>query len=189
MHSETSDAANRSVIMEIVKRVAIGLFIALILFVVVGLSLPKETVVQRSVIINAPIGAVFNNINNLKNHETWDPWQAEDKTMKIMYGTVTEGTGASYGWTSGMGDGTLTITESVTNRSIKVELDFKDRRTMRGRWDFTPMGQGVLVSEKAVNKAGACICARYIYLVTDAEIGRHFTKGLKMLKEVSEQAR
>ena len=175
--------------MEILKRFAIGLLIAFVLFVIVGLSLPKETVVERSVIINAPIGVVFNNVNNLKNHEKWDPWQAADRTMKITYGTVTEGTGASYSWTSEMGDGTQTITESVTNRSIKVELDFKKQRTMRGWWHFTPMGQGVRVSERVANKAGACLCARYINLFIDAEIGRYFTRGLKKLKEVSEQAK
>jgi ribosome-associated toxin RatA of RatAB toxin-antitoxin module len=173
--------------MEILKRVAIGLLIASVLFIIIGLSLPKKTVVERSVIINAPVALVFGNVNNLKNHEKWDPWQAEDKTMKITYGTVTEGTGASYRWTSEMGDGTQTITESVTNRSVKVELDFKDRRTMRGRWNFTPMGQGMLVSEKVVNRAGACFCSRYINLFTDAGIGRCFTKGLKKLKEVSEK--
>ncbi len=173
--------------MEVLKRIAIGLFIALALFVIVGISLPKETVVQRTVVIDAPIAVVFNNVNNLKNHEKWDPWQAEDKTMKIEYGTVTEGTGASYGWSGGMGEGTLTITESVTNRSIKVELDVKNRGAVRGLWNFTPMAQGVLVSEKIVNKAGACFCSRYIYLVSDAEIGRNIAKGLKKLKEVSEE--
>jgi len=173
--------------MEILKRIAIGLFIALVLFVIIGLSLPRETVVQRSAVINAPIAVVFGNINNLKNHEKWDPRQAEDKTMKITYGTVTEGTGASYGWTSERGDGTLTITESVTNRSIRVEIDFTNGGAERGRWNFVQTGQGVLVSEKMVNKAGACFCSRYTNLVSDAEIGRHFATGLKNLKEVSEK--
>jgi hypothetical protein len=173
--------------MEVLKRIAVGLCIASVLFFIVGLSLPKETVVQRSVIINAPMAVVFSNVNDLKNHGKWDPRQAEDKTMKIEYGSVSEGTGASYGWTSEKGDGTLTITESVTNRSIKADLDFKNRGTMRGRWDFTPMGQGVLVSEKIVHKAGACFCSRYINLVADAEIGRRLSSGLRKLKEVSEK--
>jgi ribosome-associated toxin RatA of RatAB toxin-antitoxin module len=175
--------------MEILKQIAIGLLIAVVLFIIIGLSLPKETVVERSIIINAPVGAVFNMVNNLKNHEKWDPWQAADKTMKITYGTVTEGTGASYGWTSEMVDGTQTITESVTNRSIKVELDLKKQKTMRGWWNFTAGDKGVLVTKKIVNKAGTCFWSRYINLLTDAEIGRYFSKGLKKLKEVSEQAK
>jgi hypothetical protein len=88
-----------------------------------------------------------------------------------------------------MGDGTQTITESVTNRSIKVELDFKKQGTMRGWWNFTAKDKGALVSKKVVNKAGACFCSRYLNLLTDAEIGNYFTKGLKKLKEVSEQAK
>jgi hypothetical protein len=61
--------------MEILKRVAIGLLIASVLFIIIGLSLPKKTVVERSVIINAPVALVFGNVNNLKNHEKWDPWR------------------------------------------------------------------------------------------------------------------
>jgi hypothetical protein len=172
--------------METLKKIAIGLLIVAVLFVIIGVSLPKETVVQRSIIINAPLNVVFNNVNNLKNHEKWDPWQATDKTMKIAYGSVTEGTGASYSWTSEMGDGTQTITESMTNKSIKIELDFKKQGTMRGWWTFTEGGKGVLVAEGFVNKSGACFCSRYINLFMDAEIGRYFSKGLKKLKEVSE---
>jgi hypothetical protein len=175
--------------METLKKAAIGLLIVAVLFVIIGLSLPIETVVQRSIIINAPLNVVFNNVNNLKNHEKWDPWQAADKTMKITYGTVTEGTGASYGWTSEMGDGIQTITESITNKSIKIELDFKKQETMRGWWTFTERDKGVLVTEGFVNKSGTCFCTRYINLFFDAEIGKYFSKGLKKLKEVSEQAK
>lgn len=175
--------------MGILKKVAIGLLILAVLFVIIGLSLPKETVVKRSIIINAPLDVVFKNVNNLKNHEKWDPWQATDKTMKITYGAVTEGTGASYSWTSESGEGTHTITESMTNKSIKVELDFKKQRTMRGWWTFTGKDKGVLVAEGFVNKSGKCFCSRYINLFIDAEIGTYYSKGLKKLKEVSEQAR
>ena len=52
--------------METLKKAAIGLLIVAVLFVIIGLSLPKETVVQRSIIINAPLNVVFNNVNNLK---------------------------------------------------------------------------------------------------------------------------
>jgi hypothetical protein len=171
--------------MQIVKRILIGVGVLAVLFVIIGLSLPKETTVERSIIINAPVGTVFNSINDLKNHEKWDPWQMSDKTMKITYGAVTAGTGASSSWTSEKsGEGVQTITESMTDKSVKLDLDFKKHGTGKAWFKLEATDKGVKVTEGYLNISGKCFCSRYKNLFMDPYIGSQYTKGLKKLKEV-----
>ena len=173
--------------MKIVKWIVIFLLVLAVLFVIIGLSLPDRGAVERSVLIKAPVAVVFENVNDLRNHEKWDPWQASDKTMKITYGPVTAGKGASYSWTSVEGTGIQTITESVPNSLVKTELNFTDMgSTATGWFSFAEAEGGVRVTEGFMTAPHRCFCGRYLDLFIYPEIGKQFVKGLNKLKEVSE---
>ena len=174
--------------MKIVKWIVIIMLVLAVLFVIIGISLPDRGVIERSVLIKAPVAVVFENVNNLRNHEKWDPWQAADKTMKITYGPVTSGRGASYSWTSvDSGTGTQTITESVPNSLVKTELNFTDMgSTATGWFSFAEAGGSVRVTEGFMSAPHKCFCGRYLDLLINPEIGKYFVKGLDRLKEVSE---
>jgi hypothetical protein len=173
--------------MKIVKKIIVGLIVFAVLILIIGLSLPKETSIKRSIFIEAPAAAVFENVNNLKNQEKWDPWLAADKTMKLAYGPVAAGKGASASWTGTSGEGSQTITESVPPSSIKVDLDFKKKGKGKGWWSFQEKGKGVVVTSGFTSIAGNCLVAKYINLFLDPIVGPTMAKGLKKLKEVSEK--
>lgn len=177
--------------MKIVKWIGITLVVLAVLFVIIGISLPDRGAVERSVLIKAPVAVVFENVNNLRNHEKWDPWQASDKTMKVAYGPVAAGKGASYSWTSvDSGTGTQTITESVPNSLVKTELNFTDMgSTATGWFSFAEAEGGVRVTEGFMSAPHRCFCGRYMDLLIYPEIEKHFVSGLNKLKEVSEAGR
>jgi len=167
----------------------IGLAIAgiILLLVIVGLFLPSEYALERSITIQAPIDAVFAQVNDLRNWEKWGPWQEEDPTTKITYGDSTIGVGASYSWTSEKsGDGSLVIVESVQNQSITTDLDFGTEGKAQGHWTFEQTDDGVRVTWGMHGDSGYNLIGRYFGMMMDTMVGPYFDKGLANMKEIAE---
>ena len=59
--------------MKTLKIVAIVLVTLVVVFVLVGLWLPKEFKIERTVRVQAPVELVFDQVNDLKNWEQWSP--------------------------------------------------------------------------------------------------------------------
>jgi ribosome-associated toxin RatA of RatAB toxin-antitoxin module len=171
--------------MRIVKKIVLGLIILIAVFMGIGLLLPSGYKVERSTVINAPAEVVFDQVNDLKKNEAWSPWK--DPTMRITYGPVTAGKGASSSWTSkDMGSGTQTIEESVPQSSIRTHLDFGDMGQAKAHWSFVPEGEGVKVTQGMSGDQGMNPVKRWFGLMMDNMIGPYFEKGLASLKQVSE---
>lgn len=172
-------------VLKIAGGTLIGLLVILLL---VGLFLPKEFSLQRSTVIDAPAAVVFEQVNNLEKNQAWMPWNKLDPTMKVTFGDVTVGEGASYSWTSDKsGDGTLTIKESVPNERIVNDLDFGEGGPSEGRWTFEETGGGTKVTWAMVGAADGII-DRYFGLMVEKMAGPAFEQGLADLKKVSEEA-
>ena len=172
--------------MKIVKNIVLGLIILVAVLAIIGLvALPKVSNVERSLVINAPAEVIFDQVNDLKKADVWSPWK--DPTMKITFGPVTEGKGATTSWESEqMGKGTQTIEESVPASSIKIGLDFGSMGSAKALWAFTPEGDGVKVTETMVSDAGMNPIKRWMSLMSDKMVGPYFDKGLASLKQISE---
>lgn len=171
--------------MKILKNIVIVIFALIAVLALVGLLLPGTTKVERSVVIQAPAEVIFDQVNDLKKNEAWTPWK--DPTMKITYGPVTEGKGATSSWASeNMGNGTMTIVESVPSTSIALDLDFGSMGGAKAFWAFAPEGEGVKVTETMTSEAGMNPVMRWMGLMSDKLIGPYYEKGLASLKTVSE---
>jgi hypothetical protein len=171
--------------MKIVKRIVLGLLILIVVLVGVGLLLPRNYRVERSVVIQAPVDIVFDQVNDLKKNEAWSPWK--DPAMTITYSPVTAGVGATSSWESQkMGNGAQTIEESIPNQSIRTLLDFKEMGTANAHWTFASEGEGVKVTQAMTGDQGMNPVKRYFGLMMDKMVGTQFEKGLASLKQVSE---
>lgn len=171
--------------MKIIKNIVIGLIILIAVLAAVGMLLPKEYKVERSVTIAAPIDLVFDQVNDLKKNEAWTPWK--DPTMTVTYSEPSAGKGASSSWKSkDMGNGTMTIVESVPNSAINIDLDFGGMGGAKADWTFAQEGENVKVTEIMTGDQGMNPVKRYMGLMMDKMIGPYFEKGLASLKEVSE---
>lgn len=122
----------------------LGIIAALILiFVIVGMFLPREITVARSIEIDAPPADIFPHFNNLSKTVAWSPWLHHDPDAKLTFNEITEGKGAVMEWASdhrNVGSGAMEITSSTADKAIEVALDFGDMGGGTASWDLEPMG-------------------------------------------------
>lgn len=175
--------------------IIIGAVIALIL--IVAAVLPSTAHVERTITINAPVELVFDQVNDLTKNFNWSPWDDYDPEMKVEWGEIKSGLGASYSWTgnSDVGSGTMTITESVENQLVKNALDFGDMGKGTATFTFASGPEEKDEKGNITNKTDVVWSmeselgwpiGRYFGLFMDGMVGPDFEKGLNSLKEVAE---
>jgi len=157
------------------------------LFLIVGLFAPSDFHVERYTTMDAPRNAVFAKINDVKTWEEWGPWMV-DPTIKIEYGDVTVGEGATYSWTSEeMGNGAFKMVESVPSEKITSELDFGAGDPMNGHWKFEDAdGGGTKVSWGMSGKMPYPFNALSL-IMGNSEAEQMFDQGLANIKEICEK--
>jgi hypothetical protein len=98
------------------------IFVLAILFT--GMILPHKDKIEFSKEGNFNTVCVLEQINDLNKWGNWSVWHKMDPNMKIVYGDITMGKGASYSWegNSKLGKGNLVITES-DSKSVDIEID------------------------------------------------------------------
>jgi effector-binding domain-containing protein len=170
------------------KKLILGLLGLVVLLVLVGFLLPGKTEVSRSLTVNAPAEYSFEEVNVLPNWQKWSYWNSLDPTMKVTYGEKVAGEGSSYAWTSkDMGDGKLTITESIPNTSIKADLDFMENGTAKAWYTFEPEGEGTKVTMGFNTEYGMNPMMRWIgFVMMKSEMNKAFDYNLNKIKELAE---
>lgn len=158
------------------------------LLAIVGFFLPATSKVDRTITINAPVSAVFDEVNDLENWKHWSYWQSLDPEMKMTFGEKTVGEGASYAWDGPeTGKGKLIITESTPDKSIKTELHFAEMGAGIGTYEFIPNGEATTLNESFRYDHGANVLMRWMgKIFMEGEVGRAFDMELAKLKEIAE---
>ncbi len=102
-----------------------AVIVAILLFVIIA-GRPDEFTVIRSVKISAPPEKVFPHVNELKKWDAWSPWAKIDPNCKMTYAGPPAGVDASYSWAGNnkVGEGRLTVTESLPSNLIRLRLEF-----------------------------------------------------------------
>lgn len=171
------------------KKILLALLGVIVLLIIVGFFLPGSIEVTRSIVVNAPPQASFDEVNNLDRWQNWSYWNTIDPEMKVTYGSSTSGVGAWYSWDGPeVGKGKLTITESVPVTSIKADLDFTDQGTARSWYTFEPEGNGTKVTMGFASEFGYNPFMRWIgVLVFESEMNKAFDYSLAKIKEIVEK--
>lgn len=181
--------------MSLIKRILWAIAALLLLLVLVSFFLPGTVHIERSKVIKAPPATVFSLVNNLRTYDDWMPWNRKDPNMRQTFGDKDAGMGASYSWTSQdkqVGNGTLTITESVPDQKVTTALDFGDMGTSLGGWLLTPVDSGTRVvwymdSKMTGKNPFYSVVGKYMGLFMDKMVGPDFEQGLDSLKSLSER--
>lgn len=174
------------------KKIFTGLVAAIVAFAVIVATRPADYTVARSTTIAAPQEVVFDQVNELKKWEAWNPWGKLDPNMKLTYEGPASGVGASYSWAgnSQVGEGRLTITESRPNELIRFKLEFF--KPMAGvsttEFSFKPQLDNTEVTWTMTGKNNFIGKAMCLFMSMDKMIGGQFESGLADLKTVSETA-
>src|SRR5215510_5643473 len=156
--------------------------VLVIAFMVIVALQPKTFRVQRSATISAPPPAVFSQVNDLHNWETWSPWAKLDPTMKTTYEGSASGKGAISSWsgTKKVGEGRMTIVESRPHDLIRIKLEFfrPFKATSTAEFTFKPEGGQTVVTWSMFGENNFLAKAFHMFMNCDKMIGGDFEKGL-----------
>jgi effector-binding domain-containing protein len=169
------------------KKIVIVVVSLILLLIVASLFMPRNSYVERSLVIKAPSEVVFNQVNTLKNWEKWSPWHRLDPQMQITYSGPEAGAGSAYSWKStkkNVGNGKLTINSSNTD-SILSTIEFEGKGNSDGGFRFKKEGNDTRVTWFMKFDMGWSPIAKIFGLMMDKMIGPDFEKGLNTLDSVS----
>lgn len=97
------------------------------LLLIIPLFISKDLNYQKSILIDAPIEKVWQNVSSLTAMDAWSPWNEKDPDMKRTL-TGTDGEpGAKQSWVSDskeVGEGSQTIVALDEPNKIDTKLEF-----------------------------------------------------------------
>jgi hypothetical protein len=171
--------------MKLLKRV-LGVILAIILILlIVSFFLPEDVHVERTGYVNADVEIVFEHINDLRKWQEWSPWYEKDPDMHIEYFGPETGTDSGYEWRSEIvGNGKLTITESVPYQLVTAKLDFMEHGTGSSSFILEESGKGTNVTWTMDTNMGSNPIAKYFGLMMDTLLGRDYEEGLENLAKL-----
>jgi len=161
-------------------------------FLAYAATRPSAFHVERSATMNASASAIFPFVNVLRRWQAWSPWDRIDPDMKRTYEGADSGVGAAYSWAGdgNIGEGKMTITESVPDERVVMKLEFF--KPMAGvstaRLTFAPEGGGTRVTWSMDGTNGFAAKVFTVFMDMDAMIGGNFEQGLASLKSIVEAA-
>ncbi len=169
------------------KRILVAIVAVLLLAVIVGLLLPRQVRVERSVSINRPASLVYAVVNSFQLFPKWSPWQDLDPNMHQSTEGPRDGVGAKLVWSGNdkVGTGTQLITASNPDHSVMSDLDFGGS-TAKSTVTLTPEGSATRATWTVDMDMGANPIAHYIGLTMDNMLGKDFAGGLAKLKTLVE---
>lgn len=171
-----------------IKKILLGLAIVLVLLVAIAFVLPSKLDVTQSISIQAPASYVFEEVNDLKNWKKWSYWETQDTTIKTTYSEPSAGVGAKSSWTSADGPGSMVITESQPDASVKFDLRFvEEGDAAKGWYTFEEKNNETTVTVGFLMDCGMNPVLRWIaLLMIKPEIEKSFNYQLPKLKEIAE---
>lgn len=172
--------------MKVLKKIGIVLGILLLIFILLGIFMPKDFTVSYTREIDTPANYLYNLAYNLKAANTWNPWLAEDPSTELTYGLKSSGQGASYTWKSDkMGSGYASYTQTIPYKSIEANLYFEGMDTSTYSFVFEPVDEESTQVTWAMNFDMGfptnVFAPLYKYMIK-----RSYKKGLKKLEEIAE---
>ena len=175
--------------MKVLKAVEIVVVVIIILFVVIGMLLPSNAHVERSITIAVPAEQVFPHVLDFRQWHAWSPWAERDPNMKLTPEGPPTGVGAKMIWSSEhekVGSGSQETTDVQPNRLVRTHLDFGDHGEADAFLKLEPSSDGCTVTWGFDSNLGMNPIGRYFGLMFGKMIGPDYEKGLAKLKSVAE---
>ena len=177
------------------KKLLYSIVIIIILFITVGLFLPREVHIERSTSIARPASLIFTLLNGYASFNTWSPWAARDPSAEYTISGPETGAGAHLAWDGDprlTGRGEQEIIESVPNSLIRIRFQFENQGQAISYFTLQQENGSTLVTwgfDTDVTEGQGLfgsIMARYFGLFFDRWIGSDYEQGLSNLKRLAE---
>lgn len=165
------------------------LFIGLVIAVlVIGAIMPSRYNVEKTTLINKPVGEVMSKVGNLNYYANWNPWQQMDpssaKTVTGQPKTIDH----KYSWHGKkIGVGSLTI-RSIDDKHIHFDLEFLKpwKSHANDNWLFENQGEDETKVTWQNSGNLPWPMARIMGPMINKNLNHQFEKGLDNLKKMVE---
>ena len=155
--------------MRIIKWI-LGIVVLLaVVFVVVGMILPREVSIARTIEIDAPASQVFPHVNSMQATQEWSPWLSRDPETKLTYTGPETGVGNTLEWASD-----------------HPQLDFGDMGLAKAEFLLDEAAGKTTVTWTLDTDMGAGPVGRWMGLMMDRWVGGDYEAGLANLKKLVE---
>ena len=173
------------------KKTLIALGSVLVLLVLLGICLPEEYSLERSIVIDAEPSAIHALVGDLERWDEWAPWKEDDPSIVTTFGERTRGVGASQTWIGREGDGELSFTAADPARGIEYDMAFiqgETRMPSHASILYRSLEEGGTEVRWAMEGAmPGPVIGGYFALLLDSMAGPMFVAGLEKLKLVVER--
>ena len=156
-----------------------------IIFLLVGWLLPDSARMERSIVIDAPPGPIFERVDDLRAFNDWAPWSERDPDADYRYEGPERGVGSAVEWTSDhpqVGSGRQEIVESRANEYVRWQLDFEAQGNAESWISLEPVPAGTRVTWGFLTRFGNNLMGRYFGLLLEDMLAPEFDTGLAELK-------
>ena len=164
-------------------------FVFLAIVVVAMLVIGKKYHYEKSIVINAPVEKVWQNVNSMKAVNSWSPFLDYDKNMKQTYSGVSGQVGDTYHWSGNdeAGEGEEKITALEPNKKSSVNIRFIKPFEGNADADVILESQGNATKVTWTFNTEMNYPMNLMKLTMDSQMDKDFGKGLQKLKEISEK--
>lgn len=174
--------------MTIIKNLIIGLAVLVIGLAGIGMLLPSEFRVERSIMIQAPASDIYPHIADLREWRKWGVWFQRDPNMQVEYSGEVGEVGMKSAWQSQQeGSGEMQLLHVVPDQNLRYSLYFPEfDMGSTGEFMLKDKGGTTQVVWADYGDVGNNPMNRYFALFMDDLIGPDFEGGLKNLKGLVE---
>ncbi|HEY2083535.1 MAG TPA: SRPBCC family protein, partial [Verrucomicrobiae bacterium] len=167
------------------KIILIAVAVLVVLLAIIVALRPADFRITRTGRISAPVGVVFDNVNDFHRWAAWSPWAKMDPNAKNTFAGPAAGPGSSMEWAGNnkVGAGRMTILESRPNEAIQIKLEFfrPFKATHLAEFTFKPEGNQTAVTWTMTGKNNFMGKAFTLLMNCDKMIGSQFEQGLANL--------
>jgi uncharacterized protein YndB with AHSA1/START domain len=175
-----------------IKKILIGLVAIIGLMLIVAAFQPADYRVERSLAIAAPPAVLFDQVNDHKKFQKWNPWDKMDPEAKTTYSGAESGVGAVASWAGEkIGEGSSMIIESKPGELVRQRMEWKKPMEGVSTVDFTFKAQGdkTVVTWAMYGKNGFMGKVFSLFMSCEEMCGPEFEKGLTELGVVVTNAK
>lgn len=173
------------------KTIFIVVIVTIAAILLFAATRPDTFQVQRAATIKAPPDKIFAQINDFNRWREWSPWEKKDPAMKRTQGATSSGVGATYAWDGNkdVGQGSMTIVESVAPSRVAINLDFVKPFEAHNRVEFTLESRGDATQVTWTMRGPVPYISKIIHLFFDIDrmVGGDFEAGLAGIKAIAEK--
>jgi effector-binding domain-containing protein len=170
-----------------VQKLLYGIGGVVVLFLIVGLLLPRQShfVVDRA--IGAPPATVFAQLNDFRRVQLWSPAANIDPNAEFQYSGPARGAGASVNWDGPIaGSGTQTIVESRPYDYVSTLVNAGEPGEARTWFELEPAAGGTRLRWGFEHDYGFNLVGRYVGLFLTGIVRREYARGLEQLAALAE---